>query len=112
MSKHDTAPRLLNGNQGPQAQRSRTCSQNWPKLTSIPPVAQPRNMSTGFAPVAYHELNQLDPDQQNPTNPNPQIPLIVWKVHAAHNREHAYHDTLQSAEVAQLYPQVGDFITS
>jgi hypothetical protein len=35
----------------------------------------------------------------------------VWKVHVAHDREHGYHDSLHSAEVAQLYPQVGDSIT-
>jgi hypothetical protein len=35
----------------------------------------------------------------------------VWKVHIAHDREHDYHDSLHSAEVGQLYPQVGDFIT-
>jgi hypothetical protein len=35
----------------------------------------------------------------------------VWKVHVAHDREHSYHDSLHSAKVAQLYPQVGDSIT-
>jgi hypothetical protein len=35
----------------------------------------------------------------------------VWKVHVAHDREHGYHDSLHSAEVAHLYPQVGDSIT-
>jgi hypothetical protein len=35
----------------------------------------------------------------------------VWKVHVTHDREHGYHDSLHSAEVAQLYPQVGDSIT-
>jgi hypothetical protein len=38
----------------------------------------------------------------------------VWKVHIAHDREHDYHDSLHSVEVAQLYrwdPQVGDSIT-
>jgi hypothetical protein len=35
----------------------------------------------------------------------------VWKVHAAHDREHDYHDSLHSVEVVQLYPQVGDSIT-
>jgi hypothetical protein len=35
----------------------------------------------------------------------------VWKVHVAHDREHDYHDSLHSTEVAQLYPQVGDSIT-
>jgi hypothetical protein len=33
-------------------------------------------------------------------------------VHVAHDREHDYHDSLYSVEVAQLYPQVGDFIAS
>jgi hypothetical protein len=36
----------------------------------------------------------------------------VWKVHVAHDHEHGYHDSLHSVEVAQLYPQVGDFIAS
>jgi hypothetical protein len=35
----------------------------------------------------------------------------VWKVHVAHDREHGYHDSLHSIEVAQLYPQVGDSIS-
>jgi hypothetical protein len=35
----------------------------------------------------------------------------VWKVHVTHEREHGYHDSLHSAEAAQLYPQVGDSIT-
>jgi hypothetical protein len=35
----------------------------------------------------------------------------MWKVHVAHDREHGYHDSLYSIEVAQLYPQVGDSIT-
>jgi hypothetical protein len=35
----------------------------------------------------------------------------VWKVHVAHDREHGYHNSLHSADVAQLYPQVGDSIT-
>jgi hypothetical protein len=35
----------------------------------------------------------------------------MWKVHVAHDHEHGYHDSLHSAEVAQLYPQVGDSIT-
>jgi hypothetical protein len=44
----------------------------------------------------------------NPNHPNQKSQLIVWKVHV---REHGYHDSLHSAEVAQLYPQVGDSIT-
>jgi hypothetical protein len=35
----------------------------------------------------------------------------MWKVHVAHDREHGYHDSLHSTEVAQFYPQVGDSIT-
>jgi hypothetical protein len=55
------------------------------------------------------ETNQT----QYTTRPKPTISeLIVWKVHAAHDREHGYHDSLHSVEVAQLYPQVGDFIAS
>jgi hypothetical protein len=49
-------------------------------------------MHTSFTPVAYHE-----PDRQ---------------VHAAYHCEHDYHESLHSVEVAQLYPQVGDFIAS
>jgi hypothetical protein len=36
----------------------------------------------------------------------------MWKVHVARDREHDYHDSLHSVAVAQLYPQVGDFIAS
>jgi hypothetical protein len=36
----------------------------------------------------------------------------MWKVHVTHDREHGCQDNLHSTEVAQLYPQVGDFITS
>jgi hypothetical protein len=36
----------------------------------------------------------------------------MWKVHVAHDHEYDYHDSLHSAEVAQFYPQVGDFIAS
>jgi hypothetical protein len=67
-----------------------------------------QNMHIGFTPAAYHEPDWLDPTQTVPTKPQ----LIVWKVHAAHDREHSYHDSLHSAEVVQLYPQVGDFIAS
>jgi hypothetical protein len=55
------------------------------------------------------QTNQTQHSEQTQMN---QTPLIMWKVHAAHDREHDYHDSLHSAEVAQLYPQVGDFITS
>jgi hypothetical protein len=42
----------------------------------------------------------------------PTIPqLIMWKIDVAHGHEHGYHDSLNSMEVAQLYPQVGDSIT-
>jgi hypothetical protein len=34
------------------------------------------------------------------------------RVHVAHDREHGYHDSFHSVEVAQFYPQVGDFIAS
>jgi hypothetical protein len=66
-------------------------------------------MHIGFTPAAYQEPNQLDPN--NLPDPNHQSQLIMWKVHAAHDREHGYHDCLYSIEVAQLYPQVGDSIT-
>jgi hypothetical protein len=36
----------------------------------------------------------------------------MWNVHVAHDYEHDYHDNLRSADVAQLYPQVGDFIAN
>jgi hypothetical protein len=65
-----------------------------------------QTMHIGFAPAAYHELDWLD---SNPTDPTQ---LVMWKVHIAHDREHDYHDSLHSAEVAQLCPQVGDFIVS
>jgi hypothetical protein len=32
-------------------------------------------------------------------------------VHVADDCDHGYHDSLHSAEVAQLYSQVGDSIT-
>jgi hypothetical protein len=35
----------------------------------------------------------------------------MWKVHAAHDPEHGCQHSLHFIEVAQLYPQVGDFIT-
>jgi hypothetical protein len=63
-------------------------------------------MCTSFTPVAYDEPDRLDSNTADPTQ------LIVWKVHVAHDREHDYHDSLHYAEVAQLYPQVGDFISS
>jgi hypothetical protein len=36
----------------------------------------------------------------------------MCKVHTARDREHGYHDSLHSVDVAQLYPQVGDFLAS
>jgi hypothetical protein len=35
----------------------------------------------------------------------------MWKVHVTHDCEYNYHDSLHSADVAQLYPQVGHFMT-
>jgi hypothetical protein len=70
-----------------------------------------QTVHTGFARAAYHEPNQLDPekpDRSKPTKPQ----LIVWKGHAARDREHDYHDSLHSTEVAQRYPHIGDFIAS
>jgi hypothetical protein len=63
-------------------------------------------MHTGFAPAAYPKPGRLD---SNPADPTQQI---MWKVHVTHDREYGYHDSLYSTEVAQLYPQVGDFIAS
>jgi hypothetical protein len=61
-------------------------------------------MHAGFAIAAYHEPDRLVSNPADPTQ------LIMWKVHVAHDCEHDYHDSLHSADVAQLYPQVGDFI--
>jgi hypothetical protein len=72
--------------------RSHPCSQNQTELTGLTPVAQ--NYSNPA-------LNQT---QTNHT------PLIVWEVHVAYDREHGYHDGLHYTDVAQLYPQVDDFI--
>jgi hypothetical protein len=59
-----------------------------------------------------HPCSQTNQTQYS-TRPKPTISqLIMWKVHAAHDRKHGYHDSLHSAEIAQLYPQVGDFIAS
>jgi hypothetical protein len=54
-------------------------------------------MHTEFVPAAYHEpthldSNSIDPTQQSPTN--------RVKFHVAHDREHSYHDSLNSIEVA------------
>jgi hypothetical protein len=65
-------------------------------------------MHPGFTPAAYQKPDQLDPTQTIPTK----IPTNRVKGHVAHDREHDYHDSLHSVEVAQLYPQVGDFIAS
>jgi hypothetical protein len=67
-------------------------------------------MHTAFTPAAYPEPDRPRLRTQQ-VQPN-QTPLIVWKVHVAHDREHGYHDSVHSAEVAQLYPQIGDFIAS
>jgi hypothetical protein len=75
-------------------------------------------MLIGISPIAktctqawhlLHTKNQTNYTQLELSQPNPQ--LIMWKVHAAHDCEQDYHDSLHSAEVAQLYPQVGDFVT-
>jgi hypothetical protein len=77
-----------------QNSQSHPCSQNQTELTSLTPVAQ------------NYPNPALDQTQTNQTS------LIMWKVHVTHDHEHSYHDSLHSAEVAQLYPQVGDFIAS
>jgi hypothetical protein len=56
-------------------------------------------------------MNQTDYTQTRQVQPK-QTQLIVWMDHVIHDRDHGYHDSLHSIEVAQLYPQVGDFITS
>jgi hypothetical protein len=65
-------------------------------------------MHTDFAPAAYYNPVRLDPTQTS----QPNSKLIVWKVHVAHDCEHDYYDSLHSAEIAQLYSQIGDFIAS
>jgi hypothetical protein len=88
-------------------------------LTGLTPVARP-NITHKSHPCSQNqtELTGLTPVAQNYPNPaldqtqTNQTPLILWKVHVAHDCEHGYHDSLHSAEVAQLYPQVGDFIAS
>jgi hypothetical protein len=57
-------------------------------------------MHTAFTPAAYHNPDRLDPTQIIPTK----IPANRVKGPCAHDREHYYHDSLHSAEVAQLYP--------
>jgi hypothetical protein len=47
-------------------------------------------MHTSFTPAAYHEPNRLDSNPTDPTQPNP---LIMWKVHVAHDHEHGCHDS-------------------
>jgi hypothetical protein len=84
---------------------SHPCSQNRIELTCLTPIAKPNRAHRSHP---YSQTNQT----QYPTRPKPTIPqLIVWKVHAAHDREHDYHDSLYSTEVAKLYPQLGDSIT-
>jgi hypothetical protein len=87
------------------------------QLTGLTPIARTKHGSQvsplwlnqtgliGLTPVA-NQNPALDQTQTNHT------PLIVWKVYVTHDREHDYHDSLHSADVAQLYPQVGDFIGS
>jgi hypothetical protein len=87
-------------------------------LTGLIPVARP-NKAHMSHPCSHNqtELTCLTPvvktiQTQHLTRPKPTIPpLIMWKVHIAHDCEHGYHDSLHSAEVAQFYPQVGDSIT-
>jgi hypothetical protein len=66
-------------------------------------------MHLGFTPTTHH--NQIDYIPPQTKNPNQKSQLIMWEVHVAHDREHNYHDSLHSTEVAQLYPQVSDSIT-
>jgi hypothetical protein len=86
-----------------------------------PTVTQDHHL-TGFTPVARTKqgsqvsplwLNQTELTCLTPVaNENPALdqtqtnhtPLIMWKVHVALDREHDYHDSLHSIEVAQLYP--------
>jgi hypothetical protein len=87
------------------------------QLTGLTPIARTKHGSqvsslwlnqielTGLTPVANQNL-ALDQTQTNHTQ------LIVWKVYVTRDREHGYNDSLHSAEIAQLYPQVGDFIAS
>jgi hypothetical protein len=63
-------------------------------------------MHPGFTPAAHHNLDRLDPTRTIPTK----VPANRVKG-PSHDREHGYHDSLHSAEVAQLYPQVGNSIT-
>jgi hypothetical protein len=80
-----------------KAHRSYPCSKNHDNAHKQPPIAYPKP-------------NQRDQDKPNQNQHN-HTQLIVWKIHVAHHYEHDYHDSLHSTEVAQLYPQVGDFIT-
>jgi hypothetical protein len=89
------------------------------RTTPIPRQLLSMALDLGYPTVTQgHRLTDLTPiartkQTQYSTRPKPTIPqLIVWKVHAAHDCEHGYHDSLHSAEVAQLYPQVDDFIAS
>jgi hypothetical protein len=74
-------------------------------LTGLTPVARPNKAHMSHPYSKNHPNPALDQTQTN------QTPLIMWKVHVAHDREHGYHDSLHSTEVTQLYPQVGDSIT-
>jgi hypothetical protein len=87
------------------------------RLTGLTPIARTKThmshpysqtkQSSQVSPVISKTIQNLALDQAQTNH----TPLIMWKVHVAHDREHGYHDSLHSAEVAQLYPQVGDSIT-
>jgi hypothetical protein len=98
------------------------------QLTGLTPVARTKQSSplwlnqtelTGLTPVAKpnraHRPHPCSQTNQNPALDQTQTnhtPLIMWKVHVTRDHQQGYHDSLHSAEAAQLYPQVGDFIAS
>jgi hypothetical protein len=71
---------------------------NQTKLTCLTPVAKPNRAHSSHPCSQTNQNPALDQTQTNHT------PLIMWKVHVAHDREHGYHDSLHSVEVAQLNP--------
>jgi hypothetical protein len=90
-------------------------------LTGIPPVAEinraHRHPTCRQTKNHLHRLRTSCIPRTKPTRPSyltrskPTITqLIMWKVHVAHDREHGYHDSLHFVDVAQLYPQVSNFI--